>query len=285
VTTPSGTIDEGTAWALLLRAADRDVAAEPVTAIDPGEPAMTIDPDGSWRAERDLDVAARFLFDLFAPLLARPDVLLGQLGQSLDGRIATQGGSSHYVTGTADIERLHRSRALVDAVVVGAGTVIADDPRLSVRAVQGVDPVRVVIDPRGRTPADRHVFSGEGAETLWVTSSDPDEERSATVVLIPLLESGVLDLGALVTSLRSRGLRRILIEGGGVTVSRFLEAGLLDRLHVAVAPLLIGSGRPSITLPVIDSLDDALRPTARHFRLGDDHLFDLDLRTRPPADR
>jgi diaminohydroxyphosphoribosylaminopyrimidine deaminase/5-amino-6-(5-phosphoribosylamino)uracil reductase len=92
VTTPSGTIDEGTAWALLLRAADRDVAAEPVTAIDPGEPAMTIDPDGSWRAERDLDVAARFLFDLFAPLLARPDVLLGQLGQSLDGRIATSRG-------------------------------------------------------------------------------------------------------------------------------------------------------------------------------------------------
>ena len=73
-------------------------------------------------------------------------------------------------------------------------------------------------------------------------------------------------------------LRRVLVEGGGITVSRFLQAGLLDRLHVTVAPLLIGSGRAALTLPAIETLAQALRPRCRHFHLGEDVLFDLDLR-------
>ena len=79
-------------------------------------------------------------------------------------------------------------------------------------------------------------------------------------------------------ALRAEGLGRILVEGGGLTVSRFLQAGALDRLHLTVAPLLIGSGRPSLTLDPIATLDQALRPPCRHFRLGADILFDLDLR-------
>ena len=79
-------------------------------------------------------------------------------------------------------------------------------------------------------------------------------------------------------ALRARGLRRILVEGGGVTVSRFLQAGALTRLHVTVAPMLIGSGRHALTLPPIASLDQALRPRCHLFHLGDDVLFDLDLR-------
>jgi riboflavin biosynthesis pyrimidine reductase len=70
----------------------------------------------------------------------------------------------------------------------------------------------------------------------------------------------------------------VLVEGGGITVSRFLAAGVVDRLHVTVAPLLIGSGRPALTLEPIDTLRQALRPRCRHFHLGDDILFDLDLR-------
>ncbi len=78
-------------------------------------------------------------------------------------------------------------------------------------------------------------------------------------------------------ALRARGLRRILVEGGGVTVSRFLQDSALTRLHVTVAPMLIGSGRHTLTLPPIASLDQALRPPCHLFRLGDDVLFDLDL--------
>ena len=92
----------------------------------------------------------------------------------------------------------------------------------------------------------------------------------------------------MLAALRDRGCRRFLIEGGGVTVSRFLDAGAVDRLHVAVAPLLIGSGRPAFTLAPIATLEQAIRPACRVFRLGDDVLFDLDLhapvRPAAPAD-
>jgi riboflavin biosynthesis pyrimidine reductase len=97
------------------------------------------------------------------------------------------------------------------------------------------------------------------------------------VLELPLDSPLGIDPGAVVALLRARGLNRILIEGGGVTVSRFLQAGMLDRLHVSVAPLILGSGRPSFTLPEIETLDQGLRPPVRHFRLGTDLLFDLDL--------
>ena len=94
----------------------------------------------------------------------------------------------------------------------------------------------------------------------------------------PTSADGGLAPAAIVAALRERGLSRILVEGGGVTVSRFLEAGVLTRLHVTVAPLVIGSGRHAIDLPPVPSLDRALRPPCRRFPLGDDVLFDLDLR-------
>jgi riboflavin-specific deaminase-like protein len=251
---------------------------------------LEVDATGSWRASGPVSEGARDLLDLYLPLRLDPDIVIGQLGQSLDGRIATEGGASHFVTGPADIERLHRLRALVDAVVVGAGTVAADDPRLTVREVEGRNPVRVVLDPSGRLERDRRVFSDGAARTLLVRRAEAGEDHAdaaATapspravldVIRVASLEGGGLDLVALLAELRSRGLSRVLVEGGGVTVSRFLQAGLLDRLHVTVAPLVIGSGRPSLTLDPIDSLDLALRPPCRHFRLGDDVLFDLDLR-------
>ena len=87
-----------------------------------------------------------------------------------------------------------------------------------------------------------------------------------------LTPHGILDL------LRGRGCNRILVEGGGRTVSSFLEAGCLDRLHVTVAPLILGSGVPAFSLPEVDRLSEALRPPARTFPLGEDVVFDLDLR-------
>jgi len=216
------------------------------------------------------------------PIRLAEDLVIGQLGQSLDGRIATEGGASHYVTGPKDIERLHRLRALVDAVIVGTETVLHDDPRLTVRLIEGPNPVRVVLDPSGRLDAARRVFAEPGGETLVVrrvgadTGAGPHEELQ-----VPWSEENGFDLVALLDALRGRGLRRILVEGGGVTVSRFLQAGLLDRLHLTVAPLLIGSGRPSITLDPIGRLDQAIRPRWRRFPLGEDVLYDLDLRASP----
>ena len=265
-------LDRATAWALVRAARG---AAAPAR-VRSGGASLEVDVEGDWLASPRPDDGARALIDLYLPVALGAELVIGQLGQSLDGRIATEAGQSHYVTGPADIERLHRLRALVDAVVVGAGTVAHDDPRLTVREVPGENPVRVVLDPDGRLGRDRRVFSDGAARTLRVRregGSAPGEDEIA----LPAGPEGFAP-GALVDALRARGLRRILVEGGGITVSRFLQAGVLDRLHVCVAPLLIGSGRPALTLPPVATLDGALRPRCRHFHLGEDLLFDLVLR-------
>lgn len=226
------------------------------------------------------------ILDLYLPLLAGPELVIGQMGQSLDGRIATETGASHYVTGPEDLDRLHRLRALCDAVVVGANTVASDDPQLTVRRVDGENPVRVVLDPGARLDPGHRLFTDGAAPTLVVHRDGVDGVRASTfskagveVLTVPVhAESDEIDLTALLRTLRARGLARVLVEGGGITVSNFLRAGLLDRLHIVVAPMLIGSGRPSISLPAIATLDEALRPHCRHVILGRDVLFDLDLR-------
>ena len=243
------------------------------------------DPSGNWRLSGPAGDGVRDLLDLYLPLQLDPAPVIGQLGQSLDGRIATDAGHSHYVTGQHDRLRLHRLRALADAVIVGAGTASADDPRLTVRAVDGANPTRVILDPDGRLSPLLRVFTDGAAPTVVVrghsaaTAPPPGvaEIRLPTNTERPDQPAG-FPPALLVDTLAARGLRRLLVEGGGVTVSRFLQAGVLTRLHVAIAPILIGSGRPGLKLPPIATLDQALRPPCRVFQLGDDVLFDLDLR-------
>ena len=278
---------EDTAWRL-LRAVPRDRSATNRTVPEDhnasGGVRLHIDAGGAWRTSAPPSDAARALLDLYLPLQLDPGLVIGQIGQSLDGRIATEAGHSHYITGPADILRLHRLRALVDAVVVGAGTVAADDPRLTVRGVEGENPVRVVLDPGGRLAADHAVFRDGAARTVVVRRAPagvmaaPPAVDTLELPADPSSADGGLAPAAIVAALRERGLSRILVEGGGVTVSRFLDAGVLTRLHVTVAPLVIGSGRHAIDLPPVPSLDRALRPPCRRFPLGDDMLFDLDLR-------
>jgi len=224
------------------------------------------------------------LIDLYLPIcsatVARP-MTVGHLGQSLDGFIATHAGESQYVTGEENIRHLHRMRALCDAVVVGAGTVAADDPQLTTRHVSGPSPVRVVLDPTRRLESHYRVFNDDSADTLYVCGRSYAVEGEthfgrATMVAVDDRESGV-DVTEVLRLLRARGCHRIFVEGGGVTVSMFLEANLLDRLQIAIAPLLIGDGRPAIRLPPRTTLSDCHRPRYRVFRMGADVLFDCEL--------
>jgi len=283
----SAPLDEAAAWALVRAAVTRTVLKPgPRRVAPPTRPELWLElsESGGWEASAPPTPAARDLLDLYLPLTRGPDFVIGQLGQSLDGRIATVSGKSHYITGPEDIRRLHRLRALVDAVIVGAETVAQDDPRLTVREGEGENPVRVVLDPDGRLGGDCQVFSDGAARTLLVrratapTSHSPTPEDGPEILLLPTSSPEGFEPGALLEALRARGLRRVLVEGGGVTVSRFLKADLLDRLHVTVAPVLMGSGRLGITLPPIETPDQALRVRCRHVPLGDDLLFDLDLR-------
>ncbi len=219
--------------------------------------------------------------ELFGPLRkgAVDDlVVVGQLGQSLDGRIATETGHSKFVNGPAGLTHLHRLRALVDAVVVGVGTAVADDPQLTVRRVTGPHPVRVVIDPKGRLGADARLFACDGVRRLLVTAPGASCSVPADVDVARLpLRDGQIAPADIIAELARQGLRRILIEGGGDTVSRFFAAGCLDRLHVMVAPIILGAGGPGLMAPPLERADQAPRMPIRVHQIEDDVLFDCDL--------
>ena len=219
--------------------------------------------------------------ELFGPLRAGQIddlVVVGQIGQSLDGRVATPSGHSHYINGPAGLAHLHRLRALMDAVVIGVGTALADDPQLTVRRVTGPQPARVVIDARGRLSAGAKLLANDGVRRMVITGGGvrPPLPADVEIVGLPRTE-GHIAPSSILAALAERGLRRILIEGGADTVSRFVGAKCLDRLHVIVAPIILGSGRASFALPPIERVDEAVLTPMQVHRLGDDVLFDCDL--------
>jgi riboflavin-specific deaminase-like protein len=201
---------------------------------------------------------------------------VAQLGQSLDGRIATVTGESRYINGPGALTHLHALRACVDAVVVGVGTIIADDPLLTVRRVPGKSPARVVIDPSGRLDPGLRWESADDAP-CYVISTGNTKIKSATHLPLPL-ENGQLAPKRIIEELFKLGLRRVLIEGGARTISGFIEANCLDRLHILMAPVLIGSGKMGLDLVAQGDLSRARRPVVHTYPLGDgDVLFDCDL--------
>ncbi|MCG7576655.1 MULTISPECIES: RibD family protein [unclassified Halomonas] len=265
----SHSIDLDTAWQWLLAQSDgTSIKAD-----------LSVTRDGAWQSPHAVTPQAQTALDCLTPLALQPRWVVAQLGQSLDGRIATESGHSHYINGHESIVHLHRLRALADAVVVGAGTAAADNPQLTVRHVTGRHPTRVVLDPRGRVPGHLALFRSSEVKTLHITGPDVTTAPShAEHCVLALNAHGQFDPAKVITLLAERGLTRVLVEGGGVTISQFIEAYCVDRLHLMVAPLLIGSGRPGLQMTPIETLESALRPTMRSFRCGDDTLFDVMLR-------
>jgi len=291
------------AWSIVLAAAR---SAEPLA--EANQPAaLALAPDEGLRPVRENDPEAlvawrpgvgfeallppedprRALMDLYLPICsattANP-ITVAHLGQSLDGFIATHAGESNWVTGEENILHMHRLRALCAAVVVGAGTVAADDPQLTTRLTTGPSPLRVVLDPGRRLAGHYRVFQDGAAETLYVcarSSSLPDEDRFGRAILVRIEgNADGVDLVELMRVLRALGCARVFVEGGGVTVSSFLEANLLDRLQITVAPFLMGEGRPAVRRQPPAVLRDCHRPRYRVFRMGGDVLFDCDLGAR-----
>lgn len=263
----SDLLDEAAAWKAILdlRRSSR--------ASGGGTPAAI--PEG-----RNASPAVARLFELYLPLCtpsaARP-LVIGHLGQSLDGKIATECGNSHFINGAPNILHLHRMRALVDGILVGAGTVAADNPQLTVRLCEGPSPTRIVLDTNRRLQDNHRLFNDGAAPTLLVCAQDQvnGSTHIGRAELLGVPRAGDwIDVQALLSALAARGVRSLLVEGGGVTISRFLRAGALSRLQITIAPVIIGSGRPGVVLPTIARMDEALRPPIRRFEFGDDVLFE-----------
>ena len=197
----------------------------------------------------------------------RPLVTL-KLAQSLDGGIATAAGESRWITGEAARRHAHLLRAEHDAVMVGSGTALADDPRLTVRVagLEGRRPVRIVADGRLRLPLTAALVASAREQPTWLlTRHDSDRLRreafagaGVEVIALSTHAEELLDLRAGLQALGERGLTRVLVEGGGVLAAGLLAAGLVDRLALYRAPIVLGAdARPAVAPLGLEQLAQA----------------------------
>lgn len=197
-----------------------------------------------------------------------------KLASTLDGRTAAADGTSRWITGADARAEVHRLRARCDAVLVGGGTLRADDPHLAVRDVaDAVQPVRVVLDSAAEIPLTARVLD-DAAPTLVVVAEGVDASRLAAagvdVLVVPRSDTG-LDPAVVLGALHERGIRSVLLEGGATIAGSFVAADLVDEVVAHLAPALLGSGRPVLTDAGITTITEALRLTTTDVtRLGDD---------------
>ncbi len=215
----------------------------------------------------------------------RPWILL-KVAQSLDGRIALSNGQSRWVTGEAARVEVHRLRSQLDAVVVGAQTVIDDDPQLTVRHVEGRNPLRIVMDSSLRISPESRVLRQENHGRTWVVCTPAAsvdsrrriEETGASIIESAAGGDGKLDLSAAVKLFAGRGITSLFVEGGGTLHASFIKAGLYDKFIVAIAPKLIGAdGRPAVWNLGLTDMEQAPKfIIRRNRRVGEDIWLELE---------
>lgn len=206
------------------------------------------------------DGCSREMAPFFRSILQRRPWIILKAATTLDGRIATADGHSQWLTGEAARADVHRMRARVDGIMVGAGTARADDPRLTVRGVPGDDPVPIVLDPRATLSEDAHLarpgallFHGPGASRDALA---PLAASGVETIEIAEVEPGRLDLRAVMAHLHNAGMVEIMVEGGGQLHGSLLSAGLADEARLYIAPKLIGEGRPVAAIPSVATIGD-----------------------------
>jgi len=227
----------------------------------------------------DFSKSERAALNLYSPIARRDNqkLVIGQIGQSLDGRVATVTGDAGDVSGPDGMVHLHRMRALVDGVIIGVKTALHDNPRLTVRHCEGPNPTRIVIDPNGRLPNDSPVLAADGARRLVIQAAETKRPAGVEVIRVQA-QDGQFNPHEIVRALHSEGIENLLVEGGSYTIAKFIESELLGRLHVSIASLIIGSGPSGLTMSDHpETLANAIRPDTLRYSLGSDVVFDCGL--------
>ncbi|OGP52736.1 MAG: riboflavin biosynthesis protein RibD [Deltaproteobacteria bacterium RBG_13_52_11] len=202
--------------------------------------------------------------------------------QSLDGRIATSRGDSRWISSEKGRRFAHRLRAQHDAIMVGIGTVLADDPLLTVRLVKGRNPLRICLDSHLRIPLNSQVLSDDGKTLIAIIDAhdikkvEAIQRQGKEVLMVQEGANGRVELRSLMKVLAERGISSILVEGGTEVITALLKEGLANRMVVITAPLILGKGVEGIgDLGIID-VGRAIRPSSRKVkRIGEDIVFDL----------
>jgi len=208
-----------------------------------------------------------------------PFVIL-KVASTIDGKIADTSGESKWITSFASRKLVHRLRAFYDAVLVGIGTILKDDPELTVRFVKGRNPVRVILDAYLRTPLDAKVLSAEGRKIIFHSSQvSKDKVKALKALKVELFEvsskDGLLDLDEVLKKLGEMGIASLIVEGGRKVLSSFLDMGLVDKILYFVAPKVLGKGIGPFDEMSVSSLSDSLTlKDVRVRRVGVDILIE-----------
>ena len=204
--------------------------------------------------------------------------------QTLDGRIATRTGHSKWISSEQSRRFVHKLRATHDGILVGIGTVLKDDPELTVRHTRGRNPIRIIVDSFLDVPADTKILQNQDlAKTIIATTDKGNKEKRSSlrkmgieIIVINEIDTGFIDLKELFQELANRSISSVLVEGGGGIITSLIREKLPDRLYVITAPKIAGCGIEAVGDLGIDRMDDSIQVTfERIFRKGDDVVFDV----------
>ena len=222
---------------------------------------------------KNIDLILRQSCEIIIPLLLKNNNnFIGQIGQSLDGKIALNNGSSHYINEKESITYLHCLRSISDGVLVGVNTIIKDNPQLTTRKIKGPNPIRLIIDPTLKLTNKYKIFKDNNKNIIFTNSSKEKKFINTTIVKFPKknFTQNIYDY------LKKKSLQTILIEGGPTTLSHFIELKLLNFMQFIISPTIIGSGIDSVRLKPISDLKNALRAKNTICKLGKEIIVTLD---------
>jgi len=203
--------------------------------------------------------------------------------QTLDGRIATKSGDSQWISSEASRRYVHRLRSINQGIMVGAGTVVADNPQLTVRHVRGKNPFRIIVDSKLRVPIKSSVLTDANAcLTIIATTSDAPaakiaavKKQGAEIWVVKKERDGRVSLRDLLRKLGKREIMSVLVEGGSEIITSLLKSGLVDKMIIPIAPMIVGKGLEAIGDLNINKINNSIRFTSfKTMKKGDDIIFE-----------
>ena len=212
------------------------------------------------------------ILNILLPILRKnKKLVIAQIGQSIDGRIALNNGNSHYINNPKSIIYLHCLRSISDAIIVGSNTIKKDDPLLTTRKIKGTNPKRIIIDGSLSLNNKYKIFN-DGNENIIFTKSNKNIRLNNSTI-IRLKEKNFTK--NLITQIKKLKYKNILVEGGSKTISELINNKYIDILQFMIAPILIGSGINSLNLKEISNLNKAIRPKCNFNELENEIIVNL----------